>query len=63
MFTLIKKTSPSEDKEAVSNQNYDAILGRIYTIRYLLSLERFDRIPKSSAFVKHFRHYFEAKNT
>ena len=33
MFTLIKKTSVHKDTKVVSNQKYDAILGRIYTIK------------------------------
>ena len=54
MFTLIKKTSVHKDTKVVSNQKYDAILGRIYTISHLLSLERSNRIPDSAARVKHF---------
>ena len=54
MFTLIKKTSVHKDTKVVSNQKYDAILGRIYTISHLLSLERLNRISKTSPFVKGF---------
>ena len=54
MFTLIKKTSVHKDTKVVSNQKYDAILGRIYTISHLLSLERHNRISKTSPFVKGF---------
>ena len=54
MFTLIKKTSVHKDTKVVSNQKYDAILGRIYTISHLLSLERHNRISKTSPFVKAF---------
>ena len=54
MFTLIKKTSVHKDTKVVSNQKYDAILGRIYTISHLLSLERHNRISKTSPFVKVF---------
>ncbi len=54
MFTLIKKASVSKDTKAVSNQKFDAILGRIYTSRNLLSLERSDRISNFARFVKAF---------
>lgn len=54
MFTLIKKTSVHKDTKVVSNQKYDAILGRIYTISHLLSLERHNIISKTSPFVKVF---------
>ena len=33
MFTLIKKTSVSEDTEACKQSKNDAILGRIYTVK------------------------------
>ena len=54
MFTLIKKTSVYKDTKVVSNQKYDAILGRIYTISHLLSLERLNRISKNPRHVKSF---------
>ena len=54
MFTLIKKTSVHKDTKVVSNQKYDAILGRIYTISHLLSLERLNRISKNPRHVKSF---------
>ena len=54
MFTLIKQTSVHKDTKVVSNQKYDALLGRIYTISHLLSLERLNRISKTSPFVKGF---------
>ena len=54
MFTLIKKTSVHKDTKVVSNQKYDAILGRIYTISHLLSLERSNRISKNPRHVKSF---------
>lgn len=55
MFTLIKKTSVHKDTKVVSNQKYDAILGRIYTISHLLSLERLNRISKILAMSRVFR--------
>ena len=54
MFTLIKKTSVHKDTKVVSNQKYDAILGRIYTISHLLYLERLNRISKNPRHVKSF---------